>query len=147
MPQLADGRSRVLTDEQRAPFAQDAVHLQVAQLFGDVELWVSAKSFADVFYVMSKVVDPAQVQHMFLESFAFIKVCSTSGEDVEEAARRGWGGFEDCLVAIAAEKVKAGYIITRNVEGFKHAKVPARAPVAFFDMMREEKGLVYEELI
>lgn len=84
---------------------------------------------------------------MLLASFQSINVCSILEEDVIEAARRSWDDFEDCLVAIAAEKVKACYIITRDAEGFTHAKVPARAPVAFFDMMREEKGLVYEELI
>lgn len=79
------------------------VKLRVAAMLGDVQLWCSAKSFMDVFYVSSKGVDLVALQKAFTESLGFLQVASVDAECVKETCLRGWDDFEDCLVAVKAE--------------------------------------------
>lgn len=54
---------------QRPPEGDIAQKLLVMKEFGDVELWVSAKSFTDVFYVLHKTYSSDYVQSAFEESY------------------------------------------------------------------------------
>ena len=69
-----------------------------------------------------------------------------TGASLERAARLGWDDFEDCLIALAAERVGADYLITRDAKGFARSTVPAVSPDAWLDIMREEHGLDYGEV-
>ncbi|MCL1797879.1 MAG: PIN domain-containing protein [Eggerthellaceae bacterium] len=131
---------------RRKPYLQDWLTLLVIQDFGDIELWVSAKSFTDVFCLLQKEVGGNRLQQMFLESFQFLRVCSIGAVDFEEATKAAWDDFEDCLVAVAAKKVGADFIITRDLVGFSKASVPALSGQQFITWLEQEKGLTYEPL-
>lgn len=75
---------------RRQPFFSDASKLFVAQAFGDVELWASAKSFTDVFYVIGRQVGESRLQSMFASSFKYLRVCGVDGVDLSDAATRSW---------------------------------------------------------
>lgn len=133
--------------DRRTPFATDALKLRVANEFGDVELWASAKSFTDVFYVMVRAGATSEaVQEVFSESLSFLHVCSVDEDDIALAAAQKWEDFEDCIVALCAEKVHAQFIITRDKDGFERSKLPALSPQAFFDYLEEEYEIVYDEV-
>lgn len=100
------------------------------------------------FYVLNqrlKVASPL-VQRAFLKSFDFIKLVSLEPADVKEAARRAWDDFEDCLVAVAAEKIGADFIITRDAKGFSQSKIKALDADAFLGWMRQKRGRSYAEM-
>lgn len=63
-----------------------------------------------------------------------------------EAARRAWDDFEDCLVAVAAEKIGADFIITRDAKGFSRSKIKALDADAFLEWMRQKRGRSYAEM-
>ena len=133
--------------DSRAPFAADALKLRIANEFGDVELWASAKSFTDIFYVMVRAGATSEaVQDVFSESLSFLHVCSVDEDDIALAAAQRWDDFEDCIVALCAEKVHAQFIITRDKAGFERSKLPALPPQAFFDYLEEEYEIVYDEV-
>ncbi len=48
--------------------------LLAMQIPGYVELWASAKSYTDVFYVLQKEI-AARLQQMFVESLEYMQVC------------------------------------------------------------------------
>ena len=131
---------------QRAPFAATANKLLIMGVFDDAELWVSAKSYTDLFYVMSKAHDSASIQRAFVAGLEHFKVCSVDGNDIRLAASREWPDFEDCLVSVCAEKVKADYLLTRDAEGFGRSTTPALSPEEFFAGLERTHGLVYEEV-
>lgn len=128
---------------QREPEGDTAQKLLIMKEFGDAQLWVSAKSFTDVFYVLSKSYSSKRIQAAFRESLDWLEVCSVDGGDIKLASEREWNDFEDCLVAVCAEKVKAAFILTRDERGFKQCDTPACSPQAFFDMLESERGVVY----
>jgi predicted nucleic acid-binding protein len=116
---------------RRQPYFDELIGLRAMQLFGDVELWVSAKSFTDVFYVARKVIDKHALQAAFADSLAFFKVCSVGQDVICSATQARWDDFEDCLVACCASRVKADYLITRDKEGFEHSPVAVMDPTGF----------------
>jgi predicted nucleic acid-binding protein len=112
----------------RPGFAPDARRLFALAALGEVELWASAKSFTDVFFVGSRAVDPTLLQEVIARSLDVLNVCSIDGGDVRACLEQKWPDFEDCLVARAAGKVKADAIVTRDLGGFARSAVPARTP-------------------
>lgn len=129
---------------QRPPDGDIAQKLLVMREFGDAELWVSAKSCTDVFYVLSKTFQSEFIQNAFDESYQWLEICSIDAADIHLASSRKWDDFEGCLIDICAEKVKADYVLTRDESGFMNAHVQVISPHAFFDMMQEDHGLVYD---
>lgn len=130
----------------RPPEGEAAAKLQIMQILGDIELWVSAKSFTDVFYVMRKENQSADIQQTFVRSLEFLKVCAVDADDIRQTAERCWPDFEDCLIAQCAEKVKADVLLTRDKKGFAQSSVFACSPVTFFDYLEREYGIVYDEV-
>ncbi len=131
---------------RRSPFFEELVGLVAAKTFGDIEVWASAKSYTDVFYVAKKAIHPNELQRAFLESFEMIDLCSIEPDDVKLAAQLSWDDFEDCLIFVAAQKVKADAIVTRDVEGFAQSGIPAVRPSDALRLIEETEGFVYEEL-
>lgn len=131
---------------RREPYFEACCTLRIAEAFGDVELWASAKSFTDVFYVLKKYVSPAAIQQAFAKSRSFLKVASLTDEDVYRAASREWDDFEDCLIAVTAENIAADRIITRDKAGFARSKVPAMTADEFVAWLQDEKSCSYAEV-
>jgi predicted nucleic acid-binding protein len=128
----------------RQPFCKSWDKINAMQLAGAAELWASAESYTDVFYLLRKAVGSDRLQAMFLESLDFINVCSIDAGDVRVAAERSWPDFEDCLIDVCAEKVKADYIISRDEKGFVRSRTEVFSPDGFFSHLEEEKGIVIE---
>ncbi len=91
---------------KRDPFYKDAYRLRVMHEFGDVELWASIQSYSDIAYILRGTVDSQKLQEAFLASLSFLRVCSLSQDDLEEACRAGWDDLEDCLIEQCAKKLK-----------------------------------------
>jgi predicted nucleic acid-binding protein len=131
---------------QRKPYYQQTRELKAMSFFGDVELWATANSFTDVFYIMNKSNLSAEIQGAFLASFEYLSICSVTADDIKETASRAWDDFEDCLVAVCAEKLRAEYILTRDKAGFTTSNIPAMEPGAFIKKMAAAQGISYAEL-
>lgn len=131
---------------QRKPFASTANKLLIMNLFDDAELWVSAKSYTDLFYVLRKSHSSESIQRAFLAGMKRFSICGVDGNDIRRAAALQWPDFEDCLIGVCAGKVKADYLITRDTTGFGSLSVPALTPEDFFATIARERGLAYEEL-
>lgn len=112
--------------------------------FGDVEFWVSASSFTDMFFILSKFFSSERIQEVFEESLDWLHICATDSGDIASAAAARWSDFEDCVINAGAEKVKADYILTRNKKDFTRSSIPTMTPTEFFDMLERTYHLTYE---
>ena len=127
----------------RDPFSDAMVKLRIAGMLGDIQLWCSAKSFTDVFYIASKAVASDDLQRAFLKSLEFLQMASVDGGCVREACLRGWDDFEDCLVSVTAERCRADVLLTRDVSGFERSAVPVMTPEAYLESLRQNQGVWY----
>ena len=130
----------------RTGFYENASKIFMGAAYGDFDVWASAKSFSDIYYVVQKFVDGAQLQKMFMASFKYINIVSLESDDLQKACLYGWEDFEDCLISLAAEKINAKYVITRDATGFKDSKVEVVSPAEFFEIVERDFGIRYAEV-
>jgi predicted nucleic acid-binding protein len=128
----------------REPYVQDALRLRIMQEFGDVELWASIQSFADIAYVLRNETDTRKLQDAFLASLDFLRVCALDQDDLKMACREQWVDFEDCLIEQCSRKVKAEFLLTRDSRGFSQSTATTLSPAEFFSLISEQYGLTYE---
>ena len=128
---------------QREKFSTNVNSIAAAAIHGDVELWASAKSYTDIFYIGKKYFASNVLQNAFLESFKFIHVCSIDIEDIKAAAKECWSDFEDCLIHKSAQKVNADYIVTRDSKGFTNSTIETATPTEIVKKFADE-GFYYE---
>ena len=53
--------------------------------------------------------------------------------DLIKAADMEFNDYEDALQSVCASRVKANYIVTRNIKDFKNSMIPAIKPSELFD--------------
>ncbi len=128
---------------RKPPHFADAERIVAAGFFGDATLWLPALSLKDAFCVLSRYVDATRVQRAFLKACEVVSLVSLTPEESLRAARLGWDDYEDCLVALCAEKAKADYLVTRDKAGFARSAVPAISPRMWLERMEGERGLSY----
>lgn len=128
----------------KRPFDEDGLlQLKIMHAFGDVELWASAKSFTDLFYLMRQELESPVTHDLLEESLSWLKACSVDEGDIEQALQARWHDFEDSLVNVCAEKVKADYLITRDEKGFRNASVPHGTASEFMEFVFEKTNVRY----
>ena len=131
---------------QREPYAEDAFRLRIMQEFGDIELWASIQSFSDIAYILRGATNSAALQQAFLASLRFLHVCSLDQSDLAAACLDSWTDLEDCLIEQCAKKLKADFILTRDLSGFEKSRTTTLAPQQFFTMVAQQYGLTYEAI-
>lgn len=121
--------------QRRAPHYEASALVWKLCETGQVEGCVSALSIANLIYVMRRELDPERVEAV-LERLALIfRVVDLTASDIERAARCRWSDFEDALQSVVAERVRADFIITRNVRDFKQSRIPAFSPSEYLQRM------------
>lgn len=131
---------------RKDPFFPAAQKIMMAGFFHDAQLWLPAQSITDAFYVLSKYVENQKLKKAMLESLDVIRLVSLTSEDVLSALKRSWIDLEDCLISISAEKVKADYLVTRDVDHLERSSVPVVEPTEIVRIFKDDMGLDYEEL-
>lgn len=131
---------------RKDPFFPAAQKIMMAGFFRDAQLWLPAQSVTDAYYVLSKYVDAQNLQKAMLKSLNVIQLVSLSSEDVVSALKRSWPDLEDCLISVSAEKVKADYLVTRDIAHLEKSSVAAVEPTEMVRIFKDDMGLDYEKL-
>lgn len=128
----------------KRPYDEEGLlQLKVMQAFSDVELWASAKSYTDLFYLMRRELGSNDAQKLLEDTFSWMHACSVEESDIKAALQAQWNDFEDSLINICAEKVKADYLITRDEKGFCNAKIPHGSASDFMAYVYEKTSTQY----
>jgi len=100
--------------------------------------FVSALTFSNIVYVMRRELSAEKIENVLKIMTLIFKFTELSGTDLLAAAALRWNDYEDALQSVTAERVKADYIVTRNVKDFAESKVAAYTPDELIS--RFEKG-------
>ena len=131
---------------RKPPFFDSAQRVVAAGFFGDAKLWTPVQSLKDAHYVLNRHVDSQSIQKAILAACEVITPIGLTGEDALRAARLGWRDYEDCLIALAADKARADYLITRDLRGFDRSPVPPLSPDEWLDLMEKRRGLRFGDI-
>ena len=129
---------------RKPPFFQDAQRVMAAGYFGDAQLWASTQSFKDAFFVLSHYVDSLQVQDALSKVLEVVNPVDLTADDIATAARLKWDDYENCLIALSAQKAGADYLVTRDRNGFSRSLVAPITPAEWLECIRETERVTYD---
>ena len=130
---------------RREPFYELSRKVCLLGVVQEANAYISVNMLTDIYYLLRKDYGSDAAQEMIEKNLSFLQVVGVSPEDAKRALSLRWSDFEDCLVAQCAEKIKADYIVTRNVKDFKAASVEAITPEELFARLKDQ-GYEYEEV-
>jgi len=134
---------------RREPYYQPAAKLLICGAVGEFVLWTSSSQMTDLFYIISeggKKTLTEQSKHKIKKLREHVNLCALADSEFDRALNSTWQDIEDACVYESAQKIKADYIITRNVKDFEKSSIRTLSATEFFQLLEEEQGLVYEEI-
>lgn len=116
----------VLAD--RAPFAGDAVNVFRLCETKQLEGIIYALSIPNIVYVMRKELDRRQIESVLQKLNALFEIADMKADDLKKAAALPVPDFADALQCVCAQRIKASYIVMRNLKDFVNSEVMAIKP-------------------
>ena len=89
---------------------------------------ISALSVPNILYILRKELDAEKSREIVEKLQLIFSVEDLKAEDIKKALATDFGDFEDALQSACAVRIKAQYIVTRNVRDFENSKVSAIEP-------------------
>lgn len=116
-----------LTD--REPFANPASVLFELSERGQLNLYVSATSINNIYYVTRKYIGHKETLRVIEDLIEITEIVGTTKSEIIQALRSEFKDFEDSIqysTALTIKGLKA--IITRNVKDFKNSSIAVFSP-------------------
>lgn len=117
----------------RTDFVEDSLkvfkYCEVNQITG----CISAMSVPNIVYIMRKELDSERIKEILTVLTSLFTVVDLREADLLKAADLDFADYEDALQSVCATRVKANYIVTRNIKNFKNSPVPAIKPSELFE--------------
>lgn len=125
----------VLAD--RAPFVEEAATIFKLCETRQVEGVIYALTIPNLVYVMRKELERDQISGVLQKLTAIFEVADMRAEDLRKAAALPIPDFEDALQSVCAQRIKADYIVTRNIKDFLQSKVMAVKPSELLERIQQ----------
>lgn len=109
---------------KRSPFDQAAKGVASLADLGKVELVVSALSFANAFYILSKFTSPKIAKEEIRKFKILTETSDLTDKVLEQGFESNFVDFEDSLQYFCALSKGCSHLITRNGKHFKNSLLP-----------------------
>ena len=96
---------------------------------------ISALSIPNIVYIMRKQLDREKIKEVLATLTSLFSVIELKESDLIKAADMNFSDYEDAVQSVCAARIKADYIVTRNVKDYKNSVVPAVTPAELFARM------------
>ena len=100
-----------------------------------VEGYISALSVPNIVYILRKELTPQKTQQMIQQIMMIFRIADLKSSDLKNAAEMYSSEFEDAVQMCCASRIRADYIVTRNIRDFKDSTVPAFKPSELLERM------------
>ena len=128
---LIDGNIILDVLQNRQSHVEDSAKVWKLCETGQAEGFVSALTFSNLVYIMRKELTPEKISEVLRSLGLIFRFADLMAADMSKAAELQWDDYEDALQSVTAERIRADYIITRNVKDFRKSKVVAFTPTEF----------------
>ena len=95
------------------------------------EGYLSALSIPNIVYILRKELTPAKTYQVIEQLMLIFYIVDLRATDLLKAAVEQSKDYEDQLQIVAAQRIKADYIVTRNVRDFQGSSVKPIMPTEF----------------
>lgn len=115
----------------RAPFVDDSERVLNLCETDLVDGCLSALSIPNLVYVMGKELDPGDIENVIDTIGLLLTVVDLKAKDLKDAAALRLKDFEDALQYVTAKRIRADYIVTRNIKDFPDFGIRSITPADF----------------
>lgn len=119
----------------RQLFVDDAAKIFRLCEINRIDGFISVLSVPDIVYVMRKELDNEKIKDILEKLALIVKTVDLKADDVKKAASLDFNDFEDALQSVAAKRIKADYIVTRNGKDFLKSPVKAISPTELLNII------------
>ena len=117
----------------RQGFACDAVKIFKFCEVNKIEGYISAISVPNIVYILRKELDAEKTRDILEKLSLIFKIADLKADDLKKAANLMFNDYEDALQSVCASRIKASFIITRNIKDFTNSKVAAIKPAELLE--------------
>ena len=94
---------------------------------------ISALSIPSIMYILRKELDADKTREVLDSLMLIFSVADLKADDLKKAADMRFKDYEDAIQSACATRIKANYIVTRNIKDFSESKVTAIKPAELLD--------------
>ena len=94
---------------------------------------ISALSILNIMYILRKELDADKTREILDSLMLIFSVADLKADDLKKAADMRFKDYEDAIQSACATRIKANYIVTRNIKDFSESKVTAIKPAELLD--------------
>ena len=94
---------------------------------------ISALSIPNIMYILRKELDSEKTKEILDNLSLIFSIADLKADDLKKAADMQCKDYEDAVQSACAARIKANYIITRNIGDFTMSKVAAIKPIELLE--------------
>lgn len=113
---------------KRQEFFEDSSKVMKYCEVNKIEGVISALSIPNIIYIMRKELDAEKTKDIIEKLQLIFTVADLKSDDIKKALSLNFDDFEDALQSACASRIKADYIVTRNIRDFKNSRITAIKP-------------------
>lgn len=95
--------------------------------------YISALLIPNIVYIMRKELDEEKIREVIEKLSLVFDIVDLKGDDLKKAAMLNFADYEDAVQSQQATRIKADYIVTRNIKDYKNSKVMAIKPTELLE--------------
>lgn len=112
----------------RKEFVEDSAKVLKLCEVKKITGYISALSIPNIVYIMRKELDTEKVKEILEKLSLIFEIVDLKADDLKRASTLDFKDYEDAIQSTQASRIKACYIITRNIKDYNKSKVTAIKP-------------------
>jgi len=113
---------------KREGFYEDSLKIWKLCETRKIDGYISALSIPNIVYILRRELDPEKTLEVINNINLVFKIYDLKSEIIMQAAEKKTKDYEDALQMVTAQKLKASFIVTRNIKDFIGSKIIAVKP-------------------
>lgn len=113
---------------KREGFYEDSLKIWKLCETRKIDGYISALSIPNIVYILRRELDPEKTLEVINNINLVFKIYDLKSEIIMQAAEKKTKDYEDALQMVTAQKLKASFIVTRNIKVFTGSKIIAVKP-------------------
>ncbi len=97
--------------------------------------YICALSIPNIVYIMRKELDMEKIKEILGKLSLIFTIVDLKAEDLKKSANLHVKDYEDAGQCVCAKRIKANYIVTRNIKDYANSSVAAVKPSEFLERL------------
>jgi predicted nucleic acid-binding protein len=119
---------------KRAPFYEESAQLLSLADVGTIRGYTSTLAVCNIYYILRKHIGHKLAISSITELIEILEILDLKKGNIEAALKGFFADFEDGVQNAMAEVAKIDYLVTRNTDDFKKARIKALTPKQFLSL-------------